>query len=120
MKKLSAIRNRLQRLVADGHGKVDPAKLDPILAELEALPDQHGRVGGVDIGVLRRNLTRALEMQRIALKVQRLAKNPDQSDTKELNTAIARLQKLQGEMEAVTVTPPVSTTTAPIQPGAKR
>jgi len=115
MKRLNDIEAKLQRLIAAGHGKMDPAKLDPVLKELQNISDQHGRVGGVDIGVLRRNLKRVSEMQKLALKAQQLAKksaaNRSAADVKALQSISARLLKLQKEMEPVTVSTPTKMST---------
>jgi len=115
--KMHAIQSQLQQLIANGHGKVDPAKLDPILAELEHIPGQHGLVGGVDIGVLRRNLKRASEMQRIALSIQAIAKTPNASSPESLKSAMNQLQKLQSEMEAVQVSVPNAAFIQPVNSG---
>lgn len=112
LEKLRGIQRRLQKMISEGKGAVDTKKLDGVLAELQALPGQHGRVGGVDIGVIRRNLKRAEEMEKLALKVQAMAADPMQSKSGEFKAAMARLQQLQKEMEPV-VPMPVPSSVAP-------
>jgi hypothetical protein len=92
------IQNRLAAMTAGGRAP-SAREVDTLLADLQRNQGRND-VAGVDLAVLRENLARAEEIQRLAKEMEQIALNPKQQDIPRLQTTMARIQQLQAGIKA--------------------
>lgn len=90
--KLRTIRSELQKMAKSDPSSIDFAKLDGLLAELEAMGGPGGVVGGVNISQLRKIVTQS---NKIIMTSQNKGLAPGEDRNEKLKQEVKTLQELQ-------------------------
>lgn len=103
---IDEIQNRLTAMTANGRTP-SAREVDDLLADLQRNQGRND-VAGVDLAVLRENLARAEEIQRLAREMEKMAQNPKQQDIPRLQAMMAQIQHLQAGIKADVSAKPAS------------